>query len=80
MKQEQSWKRKSQNTVVMMLGVGGPFSWLWGLILSLLLGCRCHIISQFNQGFYDCVIATDAEVLGSLVKGRRRGRGSRGTR
>ncbi|KAM5274642.1 putative ATP-dependent RNA helicase DDX56 isoform 1-T1 [Ctenodactylus gundi] len=45
---------------------------------ELPLHSRCHIISQFNQGFYDCVIATDAEVLGSPAKGRRRGRGSKG--
>lgn len=24
---------------------------------------RCHIITQFNQGFYDCIIATDEQVL-----------------
>lgn len=41
---------------------------------------RCHIISQFNQGFYDCVIATDAEVLGAPVKGKRRGKGPKGNR
>lgn len=42
---------------------------------ELPLRSRCHIISQFNQGFYDCVIATDAEVLGAPVKGKRQGRG-----
>ncbi|XP_004414106.1 PREDICTED: probable ATP-dependent RNA helicase DDX56 isoform X1 [Odobenus rosmarus divergens] len=47
---------------------------------ELPLCSRCHIISQFNQGFYDCVIATDAEVLGAPVKGKRRGRGSKGDR
>lgn len=25
--------------------------------------CRCHIISQFNQGFYDIIIATDEQSL-----------------
>uniref|UniRef100_A0A8I5N854 Probable ATP-dependent RNA helicase DDX56 n=1 Tax=Papio anubis TaxID=9555 RepID=A0A8I5N854_PAPAN len=45
---------------------------------ELPLRSRCHIISQFNQGFYDCVIATDAEVLGAPVKGKRRGRGPKG--
>lgn len=25
--------------------------------------CRCHIISQFNQGFYDYIIAADEESL-----------------
>ncbi|XP_004676599.1 PREDICTED: probable ATP-dependent RNA helicase DDX56 [Condylura cristata] len=44
---------------------------------ELPLHSRCHIISQFNQGFYDCVIATDTEVLGNLVKGKRRGKGSK---
>ncbi|XP_054551562.1 probable ATP-dependent RNA helicase DDX56 isoform X2 [Talpa occidentalis] len=44
---------------------------------ELPLHSRCHIISQFNQGFYDCVIATDTEVLGTLVKGKRRGKGSK---
>lgn len=24
---------------------------------------RCHIISQFNQGFYDYIIATDEQDL-----------------
>ncbi|XP_072227943.1 probable ATP-dependent RNA helicase DDX56 isoform X2 [Leuresthes tenuis] len=24
---------------------------------------RCHIITQFNQGFYDCIIATDEQTL-----------------
>ncbi|KAI5235653.1 probable ATP-dependent RNA helicase DDX56 isoform X1 [Manis pentadactyla] len=47
---------------------------------ELPLHSRCHIISQFNQGFYDCVIATDAEVLGAPVKGRRRGKGPKGDR
>uniref|UniRef100_A0A673T4F0 RNA helicase n=1 Tax=Suricata suricatta TaxID=37032 RepID=A0A673T4F0_SURSU len=42
---------------------------------ELPLQSRCHIISQFNQGFYDCVIATDTEVLGAPVKGKRRGKG-----
>lgn len=42
---------------------------------ELPLRSRCHIISQFNQGFYDCVIATDAEVLGPPVKGKHRGKG-----
>lgn len=45
---------------------------------ELPLRSRCHIISQFNQGLYDCVIATDAEILGPQVKGKRRGRGSKG--
>lgn len=27
------------------------------------LPCRCHIISQFNQGFYDYIIAADEESL-----------------
>uniref|UniRef100_A0A8C9A7I8 Probable ATP-dependent RNA helicase DDX56 n=1 Tax=Prolemur simus TaxID=1328070 RepID=A0A8C9A7I8_PROSS len=45
---------------------------------ELPLRSRCHIISQFNQGFYDSVIATDAEVLGPPVKGKRRGRGPKG--
>lgn len=47
-------------------------------LIVLRLDCRCHIISQFNQGLYDCVIATDAEILGPQVKGKRRGRGSKG--
>uniref|UniRef100_G3TKB7 Probable ATP-dependent RNA helicase DDX56 n=2 Tax=Loxodonta africana TaxID=9785 RepID=G3TKB7_LOXAF len=47
---------------------------------ELPLRSRCHIISQFNQGFYDCVIATDAEVLGAPVKGKHRGRGAKGDR
>lgn len=45
---------------------------------ELPLQSRCHIISQFNQGFYDCVIATDTEVLGTVVKGKRRGKGLKG--
>lgn len=65
---------------MMMLGVAGGLRLALGLRLPLLLGRRCHIISQFNQGFYDCVIATDAEVLGAPVKGKRRGRGSKGDR
>ncbi|NP_001084622.1 DEAD-box helicase 56 L homeolog [Xenopus laevis] len=33
---------------------------------------RCHIISQFNQGFYDYIIATDEQSLADpSVKGRR---------
>ncbi|XP_045350118.1 probable ATP-dependent RNA helicase DDX56 isoform X1 [Leopardus geoffroyi] len=47
---------------------------------ELPLRSRCHIISQFNQGFYDCVIATDTEVLGAPVKGKRRGKGPKGDR
>ncbi|XP_044516983.1 probable ATP-dependent RNA helicase DDX56 isoform X1 [Gracilinanus agilis] len=47
---------------------------------ELPLRSRCHIISQFNQGFYDCVIATDEEVLGAPFKGKRRGQGSKGER
>lgn len=47
---------------------------------ELPLRSRCHIISQFNQGLYDCVIATDAEILGPQVKGKRRGRGSKGNK
>ncbi|XP_070121659.1 probable ATP-dependent RNA helicase DDX56 isoform X3 [Equus przewalskii] len=47
---------------------------------ELPLRSRCHIISQFNQGFYDCVIATDAEVLGAPVKGKRQGKGPKGDR
>uniref|UniRef100_A0A8C3VTI0 Probable ATP-dependent RNA helicase DDX56 n=1 Tax=Catagonus wagneri TaxID=51154 RepID=A0A8C3VTI0_9CETA len=49
---------------------------------ELPLRSRCHIISQFNQGLYDCVIATDAEVLGPPVKGRgkHRGKGPKGDR
>uniref|UniRef100_F7DRV3 RNA helicase n=1 Tax=Monodelphis domestica TaxID=13616 RepID=F7DRV3_MONDO len=31
-------------------------------------------------GFYDCVIATDEEVLGAPFKGKRRGQGSKGER
>nr|KAF6418187.1 DEAD-box helicase 56 [Rousettus aegyptiacus] len=45
---------------------------------ELPLRSRCHIISQFNQGLYDCVIATDAEVLGASVRGKRRGKGHKG--
>lgn len=44
------------------------------------MGYRCHIISQFNQGLYDCIIATDAEVLGASVRGKRRGKGHKGDR
>ncbi|XP_028932099.1 probable ATP-dependent RNA helicase DDX56 [Ornithorhynchus anatinus] len=29
---------------------------------ELPLRSRCHIISQFNQGFYDCIIATDGVI------------------
>ncbi|XP_004602079.2 probable ATP-dependent RNA helicase DDX56 isoform X2 [Sorex araneus] len=47
---------------------------------ELPLHSRCHIISQFNQGFYDCVIATDAEVLGATAKGKRRSKGPKGDR
>ncbi|XP_036720221.1 probable ATP-dependent RNA helicase DDX56 [Balaenoptera musculus] len=47
---------------------------------ELPLRSRCHIISQFNQGLYDCVIATDAEVLGSPVKGKHRGKGPKRNR
>ncbi|XP_007954602.2 probable ATP-dependent RNA helicase DDX56 [Orycteropus afer afer] len=47
---------------------------------ELPLRSRYHIISQFNQGFYDCVIATDAEVLGTSVKGKHQGRGAKGDR
>ncbi|XP_077621938.1 putative ATP-dependent RNA helicase DDX56 isoform X3 [Crocuta crocuta] len=47
---------------------------------ELPLQSRCHIISQFNHGFYDCVIATDTEVLGAPVKGKRRGKGPKGDR
>ncbi|XP_074066169.1 putative ATP-dependent RNA helicase DDX56 [Macrotis lagotis] len=47
---------------------------------ELPLRSRCHIISQFNQGFYDCVIATDEEVLGAPVKGKRRNQGAKGER
>ncbi|XP_037693176.1 probable ATP-dependent RNA helicase DDX56 isoform X3 [Choloepus didactylus] len=47
---------------------------------ELPLRSRCHIISQFNQGFYDCVIATDAEVLGAPVKGKQRGKGAKGAK
>uniref|UniRef100_A0A4X1UBX1 Probable ATP-dependent RNA helicase DDX56 n=1 Tax=Sus scrofa TaxID=9823 RepID=A0A4X1UBX1_PIG len=48
---------------------------------ELPLRSRCHII-QFNQGLYDCVIATDAEVLGPPVKGKgkQRGKGPKGER
>ncbi|CAO2631662.1 Probable ATP-dependent RNA helicase DDX56 [Lemmus lemmus] len=45
---------------------------------ELPLRSRCHIISQFNQGFFDCVIATDAKILGPPVKGKWRGRGTKG--
>ncbi|XP_062034160.1 probable ATP-dependent RNA helicase DDX56 [Lepus europaeus] len=45
---------------------------------ELPLRSRCHIISQFNQGFYDCVIATDTQVLGAPAKGKQRGRGPKG--
>lgn len=31
--------------------------------LFVVLLCRCHIISQFNQGFYDIIIATDEQSL-----------------
>ncbi|XP_004708239.1 probable ATP-dependent RNA helicase DDX56 [Echinops telfairi] len=47
---------------------------------ELPLRSRCHIIAQFNQGLYDCVIATDAEILGNPLKGKRRGRGAKGDR
>lgn len=35
------------------------------LVLILLFPphCRCHIITQFNQGFYDYIIATDEQSL-----------------
>lgn len=29
----------------------------------LLCSTRCHIITQFNQGFYDYIIATDEQSL-----------------
>lgn len=66
--------------VVMMSEVGGGLRMALAAEPPSFLACRCHIISQFNQGFYDCVIATDAEVLGAPVKGKRRGRGSKGDR
>lgn len=66
--------------VTMMSGWEGDSSCLLGPTLPLPSGHRCHIISQFNQGFYDCVIATDTEVLGALVKGKRRGKGPKGDR
>lgn len=31
--------------------------------------CRCHIISQFNQGFYDYIIAADEESLAVPAEG-----------
>uniref|UniRef100_A0A3Q0RYM4 RNA helicase n=1 Tax=Amphilophus citrinellus TaxID=61819 RepID=A0A3Q0RYM4_AMPCI len=31
------------------------------------LFCRCHIITQFNQGFYDYIIATDEQSLAELT-------------
>uniref|UniRef100_A0A8C3G6S4 Probable ATP-dependent RNA helicase DDX56 n=1 Tax=Cyclopterus lumpus TaxID=8103 RepID=A0A8C3G6S4_CYCLU len=34
---------------------------------------RCHIITQFNQGFYDYIIATDEESLADPAKGTERG-------
>jgi len=32
-------------------------------LVSLCSSGRCHIITQFNQGFYDCIIATDEQTL-----------------
>lgn len=33
--------------------------------ISVTMSCstRCHIITQFNQGFYDYIIATDEQSL-----------------
>ncbi|XP_029460043.1 probable ATP-dependent RNA helicase DDX56 isoform X2 [Rhinatrema bivittatum] len=43
---------------------------------------RCHIISQFNQGFYDYIIATDEHILaeptGRKKKIKKAGRGETG--
>lgn len=38
-----------------------PFSSLCLCFVSLC--CRCHIIAQFNQGFYDYIIASDEQSL-----------------
>lgn len=72
---EQWWLRPSR-------GWDGASHLPLGLTCHLLLDHRCHIISQFNQGLYDCVIATDAEVLGPPVKGKgkQRGKGPKGER
>uniref|UniRef100_A0A3P8XDZ8 Probable ATP-dependent RNA helicase DDX56 n=1 Tax=Esox lucius TaxID=8010 RepID=A0A3P8XDZ8_ESOLU len=39
---------------------------------------RCHIITQFNQGFYDYIIATDEEVLADPERRKRRIPGKQG--
>ncbi|KAM4635000.1 putative ATP-dependent RNA helicase DDX56 isoform 2-T2 [Polymixia lowei] len=39
---------------------------------------RCHIITQFNQGFYDYIIATDEQALGDPVAGKGTKKGGRG--
>ncbi|XP_073509867.1 probable ATP-dependent RNA helicase DDX56 [Phyllobates terribilis] len=42
---------------------------------------RCHIIGQFNQGFYDYIIASDEQALSDTsVKGRRRAGKKKGGR
>lgn len=66
--------------VTRVLGWEGASTSLLGLTMPPLWGHRCHIISQFNHGFYDCVIATDTEVLGAPVKGKRQGKGPKGDR
>lgn len=39
------------------------FVWLISVIDFNTVLFRCHIISQFNQGFYDYIIATDEQGL-----------------
>lgn len=33
------------------------------MTLPISCSARCHIITQFNQGFYDYIIATDEQSL-----------------
>uniref|UniRef100_A0A8C7UNT7 Probable ATP-dependent RNA helicase DDX56 n=1 Tax=Oncorhynchus mykiss TaxID=8022 RepID=A0A8C7UNT7_ONCMY len=41
---------------------------------------RCHIITQFNQGFYDYIIATDEQVLADPTTTARRMQGGMGSK
>nr|DBA32152.1 TPA: hypothetical protein GDO54_007892 [Pyxicephalus adspersus] len=41
----------------------------------LILPCRCHIIAQFNKGFYDYIIATDEHSLSEASGKEKRATG-----
>ncbi|XP_008170140.2 probable ATP-dependent RNA helicase DDX56 [Chrysemys picta bellii] len=41
---------------------------------------RCHIISQFNRGFYDYIVATDEQVLAEPTVRAKRRKGAKGAK